>query len=132
MKKHASDGARDRARALGRDTTDAERKFWRILRLKQIDNVRFRRQAPIGRYIADFVSHGSRLIIEVDGGQHDVSSEAEITRTRFLESERYRELRFWNNEALANPDGVFTVIVGALARDHPHLSFPIKGKEHEI
>ena len=54
-----------------REMTDAESKLWRMLRRRQMDGRKFRRQVPIGRYIADFVCHEAKLIIEVDGGQHD-------------------------------------------------------------
>ena len=70
MKKRPIAGARERARSLRRDMTDAEKSIWRILRSDQIDGHRFRRQVPLGRYIADFVCHDARLIIEIDGGQH--------------------------------------------------------------
>src|SRR5262245_23507878 len=90
--------------------TEAERRLWQILRLRQTDGRRFRRQVPIGGFIADFVCHQARLIVEIDGGQHDPASEAEASRTRFLEAEGYRVLRFWNNEVLDNPEGVRAAI----------------------
>jgi very-short-patch-repair endonuclease len=99
--------------------TEAEKKLWQRLRLRQPDGYRFRRQVPIGRFIADFVCHEARLVVEIDGGQHDPSSELEAHRTRFLESEGYRVLRFWNNEMLSNLDGVQTVIAQACAGYHP-------------
>jgi very-short-patch-repair endonuclease len=58
---------------------------------------RFRRQVPFGQYIADFVCHTARLIIEIDGGQHERPSPDEAKRARFLEDQGYRILRFWNN-----------------------------------
>ena len=72
---------------------------------------KFRRQVPIGRYIADFVcpilcARGARLIVEIDGGQHDRSSPREAERSGFLQNQGYRILRFWNNEVLANIDSV--------------------------
>lgn len=114
MKKQPLPGAHARARDLRRNMTDAERKLWRILRLRQVNGHKFRRQVPLGRYIADFVCHEVRLIVEVDGGQHDLSSSFETERTEFLEKEGYRVLRFWNNDVLANLDGVYDVIVAAL------------------
>jgi very-short-patch-repair endonuclease len=71
MKKHPADGARARARTLRQNMTEAERRLWQILRSHQMKGYKFRRQAPIGRYIADFVCHEARLIVEIDGGQHD-------------------------------------------------------------
>src|SRR6266550_3664766 len=116
MKKHPVDGARPRARTLRQNMTEAERRVWQILRSHQMHGYKFRRQVPIGRYIADFVCHEARLIVEIDGGQHDRSSPREAERSEFLQNEGYRILRFWNNEVLANLDGVHQTIAGAL---HP-------------
>jgi very-short-patch-repair endonuclease len=121
MKKHPLAGARERARALRRDMTDAERAIWRVLRLRQIDGCRFRRQVPIGRYIADFVCHQAGVIIEIDGGQHHSSSCEEIERTRFLEQEGYRVLRFWNNDVLANLDAVYRIVAEVLRSPSPSM-----------
>jgi very-short-patch-repair endonuclease len=106
MKKYPVDGARERARSLRQNMTDAEWRLWQILRSHRVKGHKFRRQVPIGRYIADFVCHEARLIVEVDGGQHDRSSPQEAERNGFLQNEGYRILRFWNNEVLVNLDGV--------------------------
>src|SRR5271170_6039218 len=98
MKKLPFDGAIDRGRALRNEMTEAERSLWQILRSRQIEGRKFRRQVPFGRYIADFVCHQARLIIEVDGGQHDASSLQEVERSRFLKTQGYRVLRFWNHD----------------------------------
>src|SRR6516164_6206676 len=119
VKKEPSPGARDRAWTLRRTMTEAERRLWQMLRSRQTQGWRFRRQVPIGRFIADFVCHEARLIVEIDGGQHDPSAEAETGRTRFLEGEGYRVLRFWSNEVLDNPEGVRSAITENLQRDHP-------------
>jgi very-short-patch-repair endonuclease len=100
--------------------TDAERSLWRILRSRQVDGHRFHRQVPLGRYLADFVCHDARLIIEVDGGQHDVSSAQEAERIRFLQEEGYRVLRFWNNEVLSNLEGAHATIAEDLRQHYPH------------
>jgi very-short-patch-repair endonuclease len=127
MKKHPVAGARDRARVLRRDMTDAEKRIWRILRSRQMDGHRFRRQVPIGSYIADFVCHDARLIIELDGGQHSGSSQLEADRSRFLQDQGYRILRFWNNEVLSNLEGVHTMIAEELRRHHPLPTLPHGG-----
>jgi len=88
---------------------------------------KFRRQLPIGRYIADFVCHEARLIVEVEGGQHDRSSPQEAERDGFLQIEGYRILRFWNNEVLASLDGVHQAIVGELRRITPTQTLPLEG-----
>jgi very-short-patch-repair endonuclease len=123
MKKHPVGGAYDRARALRQKMTDAERSLWRILRSSRMDGHRCRRQEPFGHYIADFVCHDARLIIEIDGGQHDRSSPDEAKRTRFLEDQGYRIRRFWNNEVLSNLEGVCATIARDLQR-HPIESVP--------
>ncbi|MGH7096874.1 MAG: endonuclease domain-containing protein [Stellaceae bacterium] len=124
MKKQPSAGAHERARALRREMTAAEKKLWQRLRLRQTEGYRFRRQVPIGRFIADFACHEARVIVEIDGGQHDPASEMEACRTRFLESEGYRVLRFWNNEVLENLDGVYTIVAEHLRGYHPHPNPP--------
>jgi very-short-patch-repair endonuclease len=127
MKKHPSDGAHERAKALRRELTEAEKEIWQRLRSRQAEGYRFRRQVPFGRFIADFICHEAKLIVEIDGGQHDRSSEQEVWRTRFLESQGYRVLRFWNNEVLENPDGVHPVIAQELLPDHPYPTRPHQG-----
>jgi very-short-patch-repair endonuclease len=123
MKKQPNEGAHERAheraRVLRREMTEAERRLWQKLRSRQTEGYRFRRQVPIGRFIADFVCHEARLIVEIDGGQHDPSSDIEASRTRFLESEGYCVLRFWNNEVLNNPEGAQAVIAENLRRGSP-------------
>jgi len=104
----------DRARTLRKNPTDAEIRLWSRLRQKQIEGFRFRRQRPVGPYIVDFICLNAGLVLEVDGGQHNEPSEYETHRTQFLEEEGFRVLRFWNNDVLANFDGVLEVIRGAL------------------
>jgi len=95
-----------RARQLRKNLTEAEKKLWSLLRQKQFDGHRFRRQTSIGPYIVDFFCPAAKLIIEVDGGQHAINAEADKARTQWLEAHGYRVLRFWNNEILTNSDGV--------------------------
>jgi very-short-patch-repair endonuclease len=103
-----------RSRQLRRSATDAEQQLWRALREK-LPAAKFRWQVPFGPYHADFASHGAKLIVEVDGSQHAVEQERDAARTRFLNGEGYRVLRFWNNEVLGNPDGVLAVIEKSLS-----------------
>ena len=93
--------------------TDAERILWRALRSAGPE-CHWRKQVPFGPYFADFCSHGLKLIVEVDGGQHAEMIERDDARTRFLEAEGYRVIRFWNNDVLGNIDGVIASIVNAL------------------
>jgi very-short-patch-repair endonuclease len=127
MKKHPAFGAHARARDLRRNMTEAERRVWQILRSQQMQGYKFRRQVPIGRYIADFACHEARIIVEIDGGQHDSSSPREAERSTFLQNEGYRLLRFWNNDVLANLDGVHAIIVEELARITPTQTLPHRG-----
>lgn len=81
-----------------------------------MEGVKFRRQHPIGGYIVDFVSLYKKLIIEIDGGQHNEEQikDKDEQRTRWLEGEGYRVLRFWNNDVLTNIEGVFMLVQEAL------------------
>ena len=92
-----------------------------------MNGFKFRRQVPIGSYVADFVCHDARLIAEIDGGQHDRSSIREAARTEFLQNEGYRVLRFWNNEVLENLDGVHARIADALGGITPTQTLPHQG-----
>jgi len=105
------------ARILRRNQTDAEEKLWHALRMKQIEGIKFRRQHPIGSYIVDFCAPGKKLIIEVDGSQHQEQQEKEQTRTDFLEHAGYRILRFWNNEVLDDIEAVLETILSELLKN---------------
>jgi very-short-patch-repair endonuclease len=94
-----------KARRLRRDRTDAERKLWFALKDRRFNTTEFRRQAPIGNYIADFACFELRLILEVDGGQH-ADSTSDEQRDRWFAANGFRVLRFWNNEVLSNLSGV--------------------------
>jgi very-short-patch-repair endonuclease len=111
--------------------TEAERRVWQVLRSQQMKGFKFRRQVPIGRYIADFVCHEARLIVEIDGGQHDRSSPREAERTGFLQNEGYLIARFWNNEVLANLEGVHQTIADELGRITPPNPPPSRGRAIE-
>jgi len=97
------------ARMLRVNQTDAETVLWNRIRNRQIDGNKFVRQVPILGYICDFVCRERRLVIEVDGGQHNESA-ADAVRDRRLMDEGYRVLRFWNNDVLGNTEGVLTAI----------------------
>ncbi|MBK1669612.1 hypothetical protein CKO28_16355 [Rhodovibrio sodomensis] len=106
-------------RRLRRDATDAERALWRDLRNRTVAGAKIRRQQPIGPYIVDFVCLEARLVIEIDGGQHAIHVNADSKRTAFIEAEGYRVLRFWNNDVLTNPRGVYETIERALKSPLP-------------
>ena len=105
--------ANERARRLRKSMGDAERKLWHRLRSKQLDGtLRFRRQHPIGPYIADFVCLEKYLIIEVDGGQHGEPEQMahDEKRSVWLAAEGYRVIRFWTHEVLYDTDNVLSAI----------------------
>jgi very-short-patch-repair endonuclease len=115
------------ARTLRRRPTAAERLLWRHLQNRELAACKFRRQVPIGPYVADFVCFAARLVIEVDGGQHATLRPADARRDRWLAAQGFRLLRFWNNDVLDNLDGVLQTIAVALAGQPPHpdpLRFP--------
>ena len=100
-------------RKLRGQPTDAEMKLWLSLRDRRLCGFKFVRQEAIESYVVDFVCRDRRLIVEVDGGQH-ADSQSDRHRDRVLSEAGYRVLRFWNNDVLANRDGVLRVIVEAL------------------
>jgi very-short-patch-repair endonuclease len=86
-----------------------------MLRASQLAGSKFRRQRPMGPYIVDFISFAHRLIIECDGGQH-ADNPNDAKRDAGFASQGFRTLRFWNNDILANPEGVLTTILLALGQ----------------
>jgi very-short-patch-repair endonuclease len=121
----AHDAPLNRARGLRHNMTDAEHALWRILRNRQFKGTKFRRQVPIGSYIADFVCYNARLIIEADGGQH-AESAYDAVRDAWFETQGFRVLRFWNNDILQYPEGVATAIAMVLSEKEP-LTRPLCG-----
>jgi very-short-patch-repair endonuclease len=105
--------------------TDAETRLWMRLRGKQVSGHRFRRQAPIGPYIADFACVRAQLIVEVDGSQH-LNSDRDNDRTTWLASRGFRVLRFWDTDVLQRTDDVLELIRVALI-DAPTLPSPKGG-----
>jgi very-short-patch-repair endonuclease len=96
--------------------TAAEEKLWRALRRLPIDGSHFRRQVPIGNFIADFACLSARLILEVDGSRHGTPTglSADAERTAWLESKGFKVIRFWNSEIVENIDGVLDAVYAAL------------------
>jgi very-short-patch-repair endonuclease len=98
------------ARQLRKNPTDAERRLWSRLRAGQLAGCKFRRQAPIGRFIFDFVCYEESLIIELDGGQHAVRTREDDQRTAWLNSQGFQVVRFWNNLIFEDLDAVLESI----------------------
>ncbi len=109
---HRAAGSPALARRLRRAMTDAEMRLWLQLRDRRLAGLKFRRQHPIGRYVADFVCLERRLVVEVDGGQH-ADSRRDRVRDAAIEAAGFRILRFWNNEVLGAMEGVLETILEA-------------------
>jgi len=100
----------ERAKNLRANMTVAEKKLWNKLRCCQIRGLRFRRQVPLGKYIVDFACFEPKIIVEVDGSQHEDQKNYDEERTRYLQTLGYKVLRFWNNEILQEIDTVLKTI----------------------
>ena len=118
------------ARKLRRNQTDAERTLWFRLRDRRLNGLKFCRQMPIASYVVDFCCEASRLIIELDGGQHAERNEEDAKRTAALEAQGYLVLRFWNNDVLRNIGGVVESIANTL-RPVPTHPNPLPNGERE-
>jgi very-short-patch-repair endonuclease len=103
-----------RLRALRRDATEAEKRLLRALK-EAFPHLKWRFQAPFGAYAADILCFSARLVIEVDGGQHAETEAYDAARTRMIEREGFRVLRFWNHDVLENTDGVIEAIQTSLS-----------------
>ena len=119
---------RDRARQLRRDQTEAEHRLWTRLRARQLCGAKFRRQRPIGHFIADFCCVEYGLVVELDGGHHAEQVEADHRRSAFLERSGYRVLRFWDNEVMENIEAVLEQITAVLSDPHPN-PLPVRARE---
>jgi very-short-patch-repair endonuclease len=109
------------ARRMRKEMTPAEWRLWKALRELDISGTHFRRQVPIGPYIADFCCHQARLVIEIDGAQHgeDANIGQDETRTQFLQARGYLVLRFWNPDVKRNAEGVVLTVLDVLKRRLP-------------
>ena len=101
----------------------AGREYQPVLGNERYDFFHFRQQAPVGPYIADFADLSAKLVVEADGSQHGLTEGAkrDAGRTRWLEGQGFKVLRFWNNDVLTNIDGVMTSILVGLGvlQDEP-------------
>jgi len=121
----------DRPRELRKTSTDAERRMWRELRDRRFDRAKFRRQVPVGPYVADFLSYELRLIVELDGSQHAERAAQDEARTRWLESQGFRVVRFWNNDVLSRTEEVMEALFG-LVQPTPLTPTPLPQGERGL
>jgi very-short-patch-repair endonuclease len=124
-----------KSRELRRDSSRAEKICWHLIRDRRVNGVKFRRQHPIGPYFADFACVSKKLVVEIDGEHHAFQVEADARRTAVMECEGWRVIRFWANEVVQNPEGIWAAIEIALnewspVTPHP-TSPPNGGEEHE-
>ncbi|WP_372915442.1 endonuclease domain-containing protein [Sandarakinorhabdus sp.] len=109
---------KSRTRTMRKTPTSAEQALWYLLRDRRFSGHNFRRQEPVGPFIADFPSYDARSIVEADGGQHAYTARDEA-RTRWLEGQGFRVLRFWNHENLTQREPVSERLFLALANPSP-------------
>jgi very-short-patch-repair endonuclease len=105
---------RAQAKRLRSNMTDAERRLWYRLRGHRFGGLKFKRQAPIGPYVVDFICFEHKLIVELDGGQHSENAR-DRARGAWLTSEGYKVIRFWNNDVLKRTNAVLELIAQAVA-----------------
>ena len=126
---------RANARALRRNSTDVERVLWSELRDHRLGGAGFRRQVPIEHYVADFICHAAKLVIELDGGQHfsDQAEQADAARSAVMEAMGFEVLRFSNHDVMTNRAGVLETIAAAVAARAPTLTLPrTRGREQSL
>jgi very-short-patch-repair endonuclease len=122
---------RDRAKRLRREMTRAETLLWRHLKADRLAGLGFRRQTPMDNYIADFVAHSCKLVVEIDGESHDFEERIrhDAVRDRWFESRGYRVLRFTNDDVMKNLEGVVLSILEAAEQAAPlSLTLSRKGR----
>ncbi len=110
----------ERARNLRKAASDAENHLWKELRARRLNGFKFKRQVQLGSYIVDFACLEIGLVIEADGGQHLEQQTHDEARTRWLQGNGYRVLRFWNDDILLRLPNVLEQIIGYLPSDYPH------------
>ncbi len=102
----------EKAKELRKNMTSQERKLWNILRNHQFYGYEIRRQYPIDKYIVDFICRSKKIIIEIDGGQHNEKYALEYDKKRSTDLGKlgYKVIRFWNNDIDNNLDGVYKIL----------------------
>jgi very-short-patch-repair endonuclease len=130
MRNRPTPTAQKHARTLRREMTDSERKLWSGLRSEQL-SVKFRRQHPLGSYIADFACLEPKLIVELDGSQHQAQAAYDARRDEFFWAQGFEVLRVGSNEPFLNLEGVLQAVlnrIDELGAACPHPSLPPEGE----
>ena len=122
MRKADGTEALQRARHLRRDMTPAEKLLWSHLRGRRLEGFKFKRQEWVGPYVADFYCWEAKLIVEVDGSQHQERSGYDAARDAWLSKQGIEVLRFWNNEVLGATEAVLTATRAVLLKRVPSPS----------
>jgi very-short-patch-repair endonuclease len=115
------------AKQMRREMTEPEIRIWLKLRAKWFGAVKFRKQKVVGPYIVDFSSNDPKLAIEIDGDTHAVREVYDATRTRFLEEQGYRVIRFSNRDVMENLEGVLETLAAVISEMTPPLLPPLRG-----
>ena len=134
MQNQATANARANAQVLRREMTDSERKLWSGLRAEQL-GVKFRRQHPLGAYVADFACLEPRLIVELDGSQHQLQQGYDAQRDAFFRDQGFDVMRFASNEPFLHLVGVLQAIanrLGELQKQPPSPPSPDGGGSHTL
>lgn len=119
MRENTNKTLRPLAANLRRRMTDAENRLWYHLRNRRFHGIRFNRQAVIGGYIVDFLNREHKIIIEVDGAQHQEQQTYDAARSTHLQQQGYRVIRFWNHDVLTQTETVLAVIYEAIRNPSP-------------
>ena len=122
MREKETTQLRKNAKRLRSDMTEAEWALWYHLWAKRFCGIKFYRQKIVGHYIADFLSLNPKLIIELDGSQHEEQIEYDRIRTTYLEEQAFTVIRFWNDEVLRDINMVLDVIFDAIHNEFPSPS----------
>jgi very-short-patch-repair endonuclease len=118
------------AKQLRTHMTDAEQRLWYRLRAHRFLDLKFKRQAPIGPYVVDFICFEQKLIIEVDGGQH-ADSTADCRRDDWLHREGYQVMRFWNDDVLKRTDAVLDEVAKVVTSGQ-ETPLPARSARHPL
>jgi len=106
----------EHAKSMRREPTESELRMWLALRAKRFSGVKFRQQKVIGPYIVDFAARNPMLVIEIDGDTHAGREGYDADRTKFLEKQGYKVLRFNNNDVMTNLEGILTMLADAVGQ----------------